>query len=114
VRVVTAVPLAACGDVAGVPGEATDPAVAALLAPPFPNPSRGAVALRFALAVPARARLAVYDAAGRRVATLADGAFAAGWHALEWRAGPVPPAGVYFARLETGGATRSARIVLHR
>ncbi len=112
VRIVTAVPLSTCGPVAGV----RDPAApaTALLAPPFPNPARGEVALRFALAAPAHVRLAIYDVAGRQVAVLADGPRAAGWHALDWRADRAAPSGVYFARLEAGGAARTARIVLHR
>lgn len=116
VRILTAVPLTACGPVADVPAGAPAGADAVLLAPPFPNPSRGEVALRFALSERARVRLAVFDVAGRQVATLADGPFEAGWHALSWRAGgrAGAPSGVYFARLETGGGTRTARIVLHR
>jgi flagellar hook assembly protein FlgD len=51
--------------------------------------------------------LAVYDPAGRRVRQLVSGREPAGEHAVVWdlrdeRGGPVG-AGVYFARLESGG-----------
>jgi len=114
-RIVTAVPLATCGPVADVPPGAPASVAAVLLAPPFPNPSRGEVALRFALSAPASVRLTIYDIAGRLVTTLADGPRAAGWHAATWRpdAGGGAPAGVYFARLEAGTTGRTVRIVRH-
>src|SRR5262249_48092044 len=63
-----------------VPTAPAPRAAAAALLPPWPNPSRGAVAMEFA--PPARAgrfELAVFDAAGRRVRALwsGDGAGAA-------------------------------------
>jgi hypothetical protein len=51
------------------------------------------------------ARLAIYDVAGRHLATLLDGMQPAGSTPLVWTrrsaAGAAVPAGVYFARLET-------------
>jgi hypothetical protein len=75
-----------------------------------PNPVRAGATLRFALPSAGRVTLALYDVGGRRVATLADGEFSAGAHAVRLegpgasRLGP----GVYLARLETpqGAATR--------
>ena len=85
-----------------------EPAAALSFAPPAPQPSRGTTRLRFTLPAAAQARLEVFDAQGRRVATLADGAFAPGEHAVEWRGDGIPP-GVYLARLTTaaGSATRT-------
>jgi hypothetical protein len=114
VRVLTAVPLLACGAVADAPRPVARGG-AVSLAPPFPNPARGAVALRFALPAPAHVRLDVFDAAGRHVARLLDTPLAGGWHRAEWRAhdAAVPP-GTYFARLRTATGSRTARVVVCR
>jgi photosystem II stability/assembly factor-like uncharacterized protein len=78
-----------------------------------PNPFRDATALRFSLVAPADVRLAVYDLAGRRVATLAGGRRAAGVHrvALDGRA--LAPA-TYVVRLEAGGRSVSRRLTRAR
>lgn len=114
IRVVTAVPLATCGPVADV--EPAKPAAgpdAVLMAPPFPNPARGRVSLRFALPTASRVNLDVFDAAGRRVARLLDGEVAAGWHIAEWGAlANGSAAGVYFARLTTPAGGRTVRVVV--
>jgi len=91
------------------------PAAGLALAAPAPNPSAGEVALAFTLPAGGSARFEVLDAAGRRVATLADGEHAPGTHRLAWTGAgddgsPVAP-GVYFARLVAGGQARSVRLV---
>jgi len=59
--------------------------------------------------------LELFDAAGRRSATLVDGAVVAGWHDVWWsgRAADGRPvrSGVYFARLRAAGVVRSQRLV---
>lgn len=80
----------------------------------YPNPAAGAPAtIAFRLAAPGRVRVQVLDVRGAVVATLRDGALAAGEHALVWgrrdAAGrPVRP-GVYFARVETGTGPSARR-----
>ena len=74
-----------------------------------PNPSTGPVAVRYATP-DGDATLAVYDVLGRRVATLAEGAHAAGEHTATWEPRPHAP-GVYVLRLTAGTAVRSVRIV---
>ena len=81
-----------------------------------PNPIVGAGSIRFGLSTEGRARVALYDARGRRVRQLADGRFAAGPHALPWdgrndRGSPLA-AGVYFVRLETSDAIVTSKVVL--
>jgi hypothetical protein len=72
------------------------------LQPASPNPFRGATAIAYSLDAPAHVRLALYDALGRRVATLAEGERAAGGHTVALN-GARLPAGVYVLRLEADG-----------
>jgi choice-of-anchor C domain-containing protein len=92
------------------------PAAPALaLSAPAPNPSRGGCATSFSLAVPGRASLTVFDAAGRELAVLADGAFTAGAHHGAWDGlvgGREAPAGLYFVSLRAGGVTLTRRLLL--
>ncbi len=74
-------------------------------------PARGSADLRFTLAAAGPARVTVADVTGRHVATLADGTFAAGGHALRWAPAAAPP-GVYFVRLEAGGRAVARRVLL--
>lgn len=86
----------------------------ALLAP-SPNPAAGASLIAFDLAKPGTVELAIYSVDGRRVRTLAQGAFAAGTHRLTWdgrddvhhRVAP----GVYFARLVAPDRTQSKMLI---
>lgn len=80
------------------------------LAPPQPNPFSGRTRLRFSLPDGGRVHLAVFDATGRRVATLIDGVRAAGTHTATFDAAGLAP-GVYQCVLETGGR-RSVRPIV--
>lgn len=108
-------PVAVAFDAVGTTGVAPEAATFAF-APVWPNPARGAV--RFAATLPAAAgaRLELFDAAGRRVRTLADGTFAAGAHAWSWdlrdEGGARVAPGVYAARLAVAGASRTRRVVV--
>ena len=84
------------------------------LAPPQPHPARGAARLALTLDAPQALRAEVFDARGRRVATLHDGPLAAGAHALVWDAAGAAP-GLYLVRVTgAGGAHASRRVVLAR
>lgn len=81
-----------------------------------PNPFGPQTDIRFRLAQAGPVSLAVYDTAGRRVRSLANGSMPAGDHSLRWdgtdEAGHTLSAGVYFCRFEAGGRTFSARMML--
>jgi hypothetical protein len=100
--------------IAGVDGGAVPRELA--LAPASPNPAARGTSLRFALPVASHVTLGVYDAAGRLVRTLANGPHAAGDHTAAWdlrdAAGHTVGAGLYFARLEAGGASLVQRIAV--
>lgn len=84
-----------------VRGEGTP--TATRLFTPFPNPLRGESTVRFDLARRADLRIEAFDLSGRRVATLADGAFEAGAYSLRWNGrrsdGRMADAGLYFLRM---------------
>jgi hypothetical protein len=70
-----------------------------------PNPTPGRTEFAFSLPRDQHVELAVFDVAGRRVATLVDGTLAAGRHGQTWdgrdRGGRDQPSGVYIYRLRT-------------
>ena len=77
------------------------------------------MALAYALVRSVPVRLAVYDAFGRRVRVLRDGATQyAGEHRLSWDgrddAGREAAPGVYLARLVAGDQIRDRRLILLR
>lgn len=85
---------------------------------PTPNPFRGNATMQFGLARAGEVRLDLYDIAGRRIRTLAQGPHAAGPHVVTWDGrdedrNPVA-AGVYFVRLVTPGTTLKSRVVALR
>jgi len=103
------------------PVDLGDPAADAVplptaLHPCEPNPFNPTTMLRFDLAQSGRARLLVYDAAGRLVRTLVDATLAAGSHRTVWSgldtAGRRAPSGVYFARLVSGESNIARKMVL--
>ncbi len=78
-----------------------------------PNPTRGGVAVSFALPEPGLVRLDVLDALGRTVAVLADGARPAGEQTVRAALEGLP-AGAYFIRLQAGAQTATARLTVVR
>jgi hypothetical protein len=80
---------------------------------PFPNPASDSVTFAFSLADDGRVSLAVYDLAGRRVATLADTDLAAGRHEIAWDSSGIA-SGAYIIRLVTDGRTLNQRLVISR
>ncbi len=91
---------------------------ALILHPAQPNPGRSGTEIAFELRESADVRLAIYDAAGRCVATLLEGRQDAGRHAVTWAGmtaiGEEAPAGVYFCRLETASTRQTQRLLIAR
>jgi uncharacterized membrane protein len=102
-------------EIAGVTAPASGPGSGLALAAPAPNPSAGATALSFTLPVAGAADLSIFDASGRRVASIAHLAMAAGPHTMMWNgrdeAGQPVANGMYWARLQTAQGSVSRRIV---
>jgi hypothetical protein len=98
-------------------GDTPDRGVA-WLAPNAPNPFNPRTELRFGLAAPGRAGLAIFDARGRLVRRLLDADLTAGDHVADWDGrddgGRAAPSGVYLARLTAAGVTRQHKLQLVR
>jgi hypothetical protein len=92
--------------------------VAAAFWPPAPNPSRGSVRFRFALADAGAARLTIYSASGVRVRMLVSESRPAGAAETVWdgrdASGRQAPAGLYLARLDAGGRSLRRAVLLLR
>jgi hypothetical protein len=81
-----------------------------------PNPFRNQTAFEYSLSNATAVRLLVFDARGRRVATLVDREQPPGFHSASWSGwdedGVAVGAGVYFARLEAADRTAVRKIVV--
>lgn len=86
---------------------------AATLQAPFPNPTQGAITLRYTLAEPADVQLQVYDLLGRRVTTLTRTQVEAGRHELHTSVRDLA-AGTYFVRMVAGGTVETQRLTIVR
>jgi hypothetical protein len=87
----------------------------AAIGPPRPNPAHGALRMSVALGRPARGEWALFDLAGRRVATLWQGAIPAGGRELVAEVPAALPNGLYFTRFAIEGREqRSDRVALIR
>ena len=76
-----------------------------------PNPFRGQTHFAISLPKSAVVSLKVYSVLGQRVATVAEGPFAAGEHAATLRADKLP-AGIYYAILRVGGQSFRKTLIL--
>ena len=79
----------------------------------YPNPFNPETTIAFTLAEAGPVRLEVFDASGRRVATLLDAPRPAGRHAVRWDAGGLA-SGVYLCRLSAAHQTRTRLLTLQK
>jgi len=83
----------------------------------YPNPFNPRTTVSYTVPSRASVTVAIYDARGLRVATLVNNeSRAAGAYAIEWDgradSGVTVSSGVYFARIDQNGASRSKKMVL--
>jgi len=83
------------------------------LAPTAPNPFRDAATVRYGLPQRQRVTLALFAVTGQRVATLADGEQAAGWHVVRLDRMSLA-SGIYFLQLSAGAETRTHKLAVIR
>ena len=94
------------------------PAAELALRQNMPNPFATETTVSFALPERGHVELAVYDVAGRRVATIFSGEKGAGAHDVQWNGrderGRLVSAGVYFCRIEAGTQSITRKMVMMR
>ncbi len=81
----------------------------------FPNPFNPETEIPFDLENEEYVRLTVFDVQGRQVTNLLDEHIKAGRHSVVWNAGdehPKPASGLYLARMQAGGQTKSIKLLL--
>lgn len=82
----------------------------------YPNPTRGASTVSFALDEMMPVQLSVFDVMGRKVATLVDAPMNAGQHEARWNGrsedGRSVASGVYLLRLEAGDRVATRRLTV--
>ncbi len=83
-----------------------------------PNPCVDGASISFSLPSVGVARVHVYDVAGRRVATLADGVHPGGAHTLSWDTrddlGRRVASGVYMIRFEHEATRATSKLIIRR
>ncbi len=98
-------------------GPSTPGAALGFVRDPAPNPTRLGSSFRFALRRAGRVRAEVFDAGGRRVATLVDADLPAGTFSGVWNgrttSGPAAT-GVYYVRLQLPGYDAARPVVVQR
>jgi len=99
-----------------VPPAAEPPGLALALRPIQPNPFRETANIAFDLPSAGPVSLAIHDANGRLVRTLASDAFQAGRHSVKWdgrtESGAFVRPGVYLVRLSAMGRSLSRKLVV--
>lgn len=82
------------------------------LSTPYPSPVSGTATVAFTMGQSGRVSIAVYDVAGRRVATLLDSSsYAAGPSSVQFNAHDVP-SGVYFVKMQTASQSLTKKITV--
>ncbi len=79
----------------------------------YPNPFNSTTRIRINLNKPGNMVLKVYDILGREVAVLLDNVMTEGTHEIRFDAGDLS-SGIYFVNLESGGMSKTRKIVLMR
>ena len=83
-----------------------------MLAAPYPSPVSGTATIAFTMGSAGRVSIAVYDVAGRRVASLLDASQqAAGPGSVSFNARNLP-SGVYFVKMQTASQTLTKNITV--
>lgn len=81
------------------------------LAQNYPNPFNPITTIEFALPEKALVKLEIFNLLGQKMATLADGEFAAGVHSVQWEA-ETYSSGIYFYRLTAGNEAITRKMAL--
>jgi hypothetical protein len=79
----------------------------------YPNPFSSNTTIRFSLPHRTYVTLSIYNTLGQAVTTLVSKELGPGKHAADWAVGDMA-SGIYFCRLEAGGAVQTRKMILAR
>jgi hypothetical protein len=77
----------------------------------YPNPFNATVNIDYVLIREGLVTLSIYNLRGQRVEILTNGIKTVGQHRITWNSSDYP-SGIYFARLDAGGSSRSIKMLL--
>ncbi len=114
----TALHLALHSGVLGPPAQTTSVPETFTLDQNFPNPFNSGMVIRFSLPQADEVELKVYNLAGQKIATLAQGLRQAGSYAIHWdgrdEQGRALASGLYFYRLQSAAQIKTRKLLLLR
>ncbi len=117
-EVCTKAALGAISSLAGLLPPEVPPPAALALRQNYPNPFNMGTIIRYELPDPARVEIAVFDAAGRRIAVVDEGPKEAGENVCRWdgrdASGRLVQSGVYFLRLRASSGEAVRKMVVVR
>ncbi len=79
-----------------------------------PNPITGHGTVHFGLPADGSIKITLYDVSGRRVATICDASYAAGYHSVSFDTGGHLQSGIYLVTLRQGSEVRTQKVVISR
>jgi hypothetical protein len=77
----------------------------------YPNPFNSSCTIFFVLAYSSHVKIDIFDLRGRKVVSVTDANYEAGFHDVTWNASSFP-SGLYFARLNAAGRSQGVKLVL--
>lgn len=77
----------------------------------YPNPFNAETQIKFELSQSSQVTLEIYDLLGRRITTLIDRQFDAGYHHVDWNASSYP-SGIYFYTIRAGEFSKARKMML--
>jgi len=100
-----------CDALSGIPSQPEILPQELALYPCYPNPFNPITIIRFSLPHTTHTSLTIFDVAGRQIKVLVNEVLSGGEHRVTFD-GSALSSGVYFVRLEVGGATQTEKMVL--
>ncbi len=77
----------------------------------YPNPFNSSCTIFFVLSYSGHVKIDIFDITGRKVVSITDSNYEAGFHNVTWNATALP-SGLYFARLKVGAKSQSIKMIL--
>ena len=77
----------------------------------YPNPISNSATISFSLLKSQKVSLEIFDLNGRLITILANNAFEAGEHSVEWNSEDIK-SGIYFLQIQTGDFLKTEKVII--